>query len=531
MPDRRLAVDFEEKRIDGILAPIDPCHGPGLAAGIAIEGRPVYRKAFGLASADLPLVLSPTTRMRIGSVTKQFSALAYLLLCEEGKASLDSTIGELLPELHPVSHPVTMRQLLGHTSGLRDTAAIKLDFSGTHTRPVSATELVQGYSRIDDVAAPAGTTWAYNNGGYLIVSAALERISGQPLEGLFRSRLFEPIGLRATLVRRWDSDYLMNSASPHTPGPSGGWMRADYGMENFAGGGAIASTVDDLLRWMAHMDDPIVGTAATWAAMKTPQTLFNGAATHYGLGLNLVRYRGTDLICHQGGGVGCNAMMLKAPAAALDLVILSNCSDMCIAAGQLAFKVLDACLPGLDPLEAPSEQPPAVGTYRSPRTGRIIQLIPRDGQQMVSINAVDMPFRPDPSGLLRPAVDATGWTVSLQGGPPEPSSVRFSDFGNVEELQPVPRPRSSELRQILGQYRSESICTQAIVRETDSGAQLRTMGAYGSVDFELECIARDVWRVRAQGPVPHSGVLAFDADGGAFHFSNFANQSLLFHRC
>src|SRR3981189_341145 len=95
-----IAIAFDEKRIDAVFADLDQCHRPGAAVGIAIGGKPVYRRGFGLASMDLPVVLSPRIRMRLASTTKHFSALAYMLLCEEGKAKIDDPIGKYLSELH-----------------------------------------------------------------------------------------------------------------------------------------------------------------------------------------------------------------------------------------------------------------------------------------------------------------------------------------------------------------------------------------------------------------------------------------------
>src|SRR5580658_3725362 len=104
------SIAFDERKIDAIFADLDQCHSPGAAVGIAIDNRPVYRKGFGLANMELPVVLSPTIRMRIASTTKHFTCLAYMLLCEEGKAALDDPIGRYVPELKPASGRATVRQ-------------------------------------------------------------------------------------------------------------------------------------------------------------------------------------------------------------------------------------------------------------------------------------------------------------------------------------------------------------------------------------------------------------------------------------
>ena len=103
----KIKVALDEKNIDVIFAEVNQCDLPG-AVGIAIDGKPVYRKGFGLANMELPVALSPSIRMRIHSITKHFACLENLLLCEEGKAGIDDELGKYLPELHPVTHKVTL---------------------------------------------------------------------------------------------------------------------------------------------------------------------------------------------------------------------------------------------------------------------------------------------------------------------------------------------------------------------------------------------------------------------------------------
>jgi hypothetical protein len=127
-----------------------------------------------------------------------------------------------------------------------------------------------------------------------------------------------------------------------------------------------------MLRWMSHMDAPVVGSPATWAAMKTPWRLANHHSTGYGLGLFIDHYRGVETLWHAGGVIGGNAQMLKVPAAALDIVVLVNRGDA--KATLLANKIIDACLGGLSPIKEPFSGPFVTGTFRSPATGRVLRL-------------------------------------------------------------------------------------------------------------------------------------------------------------
>ena len=163
MSDNPCVVSFDEKKVDALFAEFDQCQLPGVAVGIALAGKPLYRKGFGLANMELPIVLSPTIRMRIASISKHITALAYLLLCEEGRAAIDDPIGRYLPELHSVARSVTMRQLMGHTSGLHDAFEICHQFSGTK-HAVTSEQLLSSYRDLDEVNAEPGTAWIYKIG-------------------------------------------------------------------------------------------------------------------------------------------------------------------------------------------------------------------------------------------------------------------------------------------------------------------------------------------------------------------------------
>lgn len=555
----KLAVSLDEPGVDAIFRELDQCHLPGVAVGIALNGKPAYRKGFGLASMDLPVVLSPSIRMRVGSVTKQFTAFAYLLLCETGQAAIDDPIKKYLPQFHPVTHGVTMRQLMGHTSGLRDATDIKFRFGGFEGRPITCDEILALYRDLDDVDTAPETSWMYNNGCYMILSAVIELIAGQPLEQVMKQLIFAPIGMHDTLLRRWDTDFVPNSATPHALTPTGRYEKRYWGLD-FTGAGGMVSTVDDLLRWLAHMDAPSVGTAATWAAMRMPHTLSNGSSTGYGLGLIRGEYRGVEVIHHGGGWIGGNAQVLKVPAAGLDIVIVANRTDAF--APVFANRILDLCLPGLD-LSAKASDSPAnteafavfnvtrtseresagpdiavgndtfsAGVFRSRTTGRVVQLFAKDGCQIVSIDGHDLPYMLGDHGVLGPIPI---WSfikriVTLLGDPANPSSLTLSDFGNRDELMRVNTPHQANIEAVTGRYRSETTGTDILIDRKDNSAWMHTRGRFGSMDYELSCLAEGVWRANSAISIFLDGVLSFDSNTAAFHLSSYNTRSLPFRR-
>lgn len=520
-------VHFDERRVDEIFVDLDQCHLPGVAVGVAVRGVPLYRKGFGLANVELPVALSCRMRMRLFSVSKQFACLAYLLLCEEGRASLDDPIGKYLPEVHAAARAVTARQLMGNISGLRDSHDITWVFSGTAASVLSA-DLLYFYRAFDDANCPPGTSWIYNNGGFLLLTFMVERITGQTLEEVLRSRIFEPIGMQDTLLRRTQTDFVPNSATMHMVWPDGRFDRSYLGGER-GGEGGIVSTVDDMLRWLAHMESPIVGNEATWVAMRTPQVLANGQSTGYGLGLFTGRHRGLDTVFHSGGGLGGNAFMLKVASAALDIIVLANRYDVDSAA--LAHRIIDACVPGLPAAASAAPSSMHVGVFRSPATGRVVQLFSKEGQQRAWVDNYDLPMEADLDGVLHPTQSFKYLRQSITpfGGGGKLESVRFEDFGNRDVLVRVFPDNVLQPNALFGRYRSESTGTDAQFYPSDDGLHLCTRGRFGSATFALESLGGGAWRATSRLPWM-GGIVSFNKDDRMFRFTTARTWGLPFDR-
>ena len=528
MARARPTVEVDTRKIDAIFAKLNQSCLPGAAVGIGLKGRPIYRKGFGLANIELPVVLSRTIRMRIFSVSKHFTCLAYMLLCEEGRASLDDRVERYLPELHPVCHRVTMRQLMGNTGGLRDVFDISWQLSGTGWS-VSSQDLLALYRDFDDVNSAPGTAWIYNNGGFLILTAVIERITGRPLEEVLGETVFEPTGMVSTLLRRFDSDFVPNSATLHMTNSAGHFQKSYIG-EAIAGEGGIVSTIDDMLRWLAHMDSPVVGTPATWEVMKSPQRLVNGTATGYGLGLFTDHYRGVETLYHAGGAMGGSSQMIKVPEAGMDVVVITNREDA--RATEFAEKILDCCLIGLEPVRNALTVPPAFGVFRSSRTGRVLQLFACDGKQVASLDGMDMPVESDGGHLLWPTGTFRNvkTQLTLIGDLQNPTQVQVSDCGTVDTLVRTSLVTKDCANAIYGQYRSESTGTIATVSPTPEEPSLVSYGRFGSATYRLECLAEGIWRAKSKRAPWLGGILSFDAKGDAFSFATYRTLGLHFRR-
>jgi CubicO group peptidase (beta-lactamase class C family) len=503
-----LKAKLDEAAVDKIFAALDQGHLPGAAVAVAIDGVPVYRKGFGLANMELPLRLSSAMRMRIGSTTKHFAALTYLLLCEEGKAKLDDPIGVHLPELGAVSRGAVMRQLMGHTSGLADILDISLLVHGSGKRITDA-EMLAFYETIDQTNFPPETSWSYNNGGYIMLSVAIERLTGQPLDQVLRERIFTPLGMHDTMLRRWDSDFAPNSATLHARTADGRWTRDYMGME-ISGAGGMVSTMEDMLRWLKHMDEPVVGSAETWALMRKPHTLKNGISTGYGLGLMSSTYRGVETLHHGGGVMGGNSQMIKVPAAGLDISIAVNRSDA--SAAVLANEIIDACVEGLEPKGEGIEVEPITAVYRSASSGRVIQLTANEKAQLASLDGgPPLPMAAGEGGKL----DLPAFMAFLQQGltlSADHAALTLLEFGNTDELARVsPPPDLPPAPE--GTFEAKGFAATARLSAGPEGGTMQLSGPFGANAYGLQPLDKDVWRAASKGPFPYGAIVTLEDDG------------------
>lgn len=516
-------VVIDAESIDSLFAAFASTSEPGLVVGIGLHGTPVYRKGFGVASVELPAPLTPTTRMRIGSVSKQLSALAFLLLVEEGRVALDDSIRAFAPELPEHAEPVTLRHLLQHTGGLRCGLDILLSMAGIGVAmPAHASIDILGEQAAVQFAP--GTGWSYNNSGYALVGSVIEQLAQQPLADVLRERLFRPLGMRDTLLRLVDTDLVPNSATLHVPSPGGAWTRGIFGPPIGAEGG-IVSTLDDMLRWAANMRTPTIGSQNSWRAMREPAVLHSGHCTGYGMGLMLGQWRGHRLIHHAGGVVGGSAYLVLLPDVGVDLVLMTNRAAIDLV--QLARDVLAACVPtaGADPAQPPLA--PANGIFRAPESGMVIALATHESRRTVHLMGAPVPVRYSEDGAIALEADL-GVAIRWPRGQTQPQSIEYVGLGGREILERV-EPATHLDQSLLGEYASREAQARAWVTESDEGLRIETSSRYGTMTYKLQPLAHNLWSIAPlRAPVPFGGIIESDAAG--FRFSTRRARRLRFER-
>lgn len=344
VPIRAWSQPLSESTVTAIDAAVTKAVGTGWIAGGVLEvgrhGQIVFSKAYGSSNLEMAVSASTSDVFRIGSLTKQFTASAVLILAEEGKLSLDEKVGRYLPDF-PTDDPTTIRQLLNHTSGIVD----YLDSSDFESRdkwlPLKTDELLRLiYSARPLHKFPAGSAWDYSSSNYVLAGAVIEQVSGQPLGRFLRERIFQPLGMKDTalddgreLVPRRASGY--DRIAVDTPGYQP--ARA-ISMSVPFGAGAMRSTAGDLIVWSDALAHGRLLTAASYQQMTTPARLIDGtlpvrrkpdgsnADIRYGFGLFLSGDEIEPAWTHDGAIDGFTARLSYFPEADVEVVILVNTS-------------------------------------------------------------------------------------------------------------------------------------------------------------------------------------------------------------
>ncbi len=458
--------------IDKLLEPSARSDAPGYAVGVVRHGRVLYHRATGLASIEQAVANTPATRMRIASVTKQFTGLAVMLLVEDGKLDIDQPVRAYLPELTGLNGTPTLRQLLNHTSGLRDALDSIAFFLSEGLFPQIPAGLThQWSSRFTDANFAPGEAWCYSNYGYGLLSLVIEKVSGLSLAEFFQQRLFAPLGMVDSVLWPNDMELLPGLATSHIRLPDGRYRRSIYPCEELVGGGGIVSTVDDMLRWAANLRDQRLGSAASWAEIVRKPRFNNGSEHNYGFGLKCQLHRGVELRWHDGSVFGSKSALLCYPTEGLDIVVLANRSDS--EPGAIGIKIAELLL--ADVLGPPKINAEAagrealIGNYYSPALRRVFSIRPHQSNLLFAINAT-------PEGVLRDEDGVLGNDSSF--GPvtvhhtSSTAAIEVEICGHRETYSRLPEiaPTAAEMAAALvGSYRLADFGTPVrIVLEQDA---------------------------------------------------------------
>ena len=322
--------------IDAMLVEACPPDAPGAVVIVARDGNVVFRKGYGMANLELGVPIAPEMVFRLGSITKQFTAVAILMLVEQGKLALEDDITRFLPDYPTQGHTITVEHLLTHTSGIKSYTSMP-EWLALRRNDLTVEELIDLFKDQPMEFAP-GERWAYNNSGYVLAGAIIEKVSGQTYEQFLEQQIFEPLGMARTCYDR---------TARIVPGRVAGYDRSDEGFENAAylsmthpyAAGALMSSVDDLQRWDEALFAHRVVKPESLQCAHTPFVLNDGTSTGYGYGWGIGTYEGHAILEHGGGINGFLTFAIHLPEDRVYVAVLTNTTANDRSPDQLAIKI------------------------------------------------------------------------------------------------------------------------------------------------------------------------------------------------
>ena len=336
------AIDSGElqRQLDiGVPKVLEKTRTPSVAIAVVLGGHIAVLKAYGNSHLDPRTPAKTDFRYAIGSISKQFTAAAMLLLQQDGKLTLDDPVAKFLPEL-PKASEVTIRELLSHTAGYRDDLPDNF-VPPWMTKPTTPTEVLKRWAYKPPDFDP-GTKFQYSNTDYVIAGLIIEKVAGMPLASFYEDRIFRPLEMKSAATLDSVSSnvdvagYVRYALAPPRPAiaqPSG-WL---------FGGGELVMTAEDLAKWDASLLNESLLNRASYRQLETDTLLKNGSGTDYGLGLRLSYTGGHRKFEHAGEVAGFYAENIQLPDDGDAVAVLTNL-EMPTAAREIANDVIDFLL-------------------------------------------------------------------------------------------------------------------------------------------------------------------------------------------
>ena len=287
---------------------------------VAENGKVIYKKGVGLANMEWNIPNSAETKFRLGSITKQFTATAILQLVDQGKVKLDGKVSDYLPDYRKdVGDKVTVHQLLNHTSGIPSYTGLPGFFQDVSRNPFKVDDFVKKYAS-NDLEFEPGSKFSYNNSGYFLLGAIIEKVSGKPYEQVLKENIFEPLGMKNTGYDHFDT--LIEKRATGYQKTANGFVNAPYlDMSIPYAAGSLYATVEDLFLWdQALYTDRVLPE-------QTKQVMFKPHLANYAYGWSVRNARfdpKVQVITHNGGINGFSTTIIRFPAEKNLIVMLDN---------------------------------------------------------------------------------------------------------------------------------------------------------------------------------------------------------------
>lgn len=315
-----------EKDIDNILTEWNNENHPGGVISIHKKDRVVFSKAYGLANIKYNIPNSTETIFNIGSVSKQFTAMAIVLLHLEGKLSIDDDIRKYLPQLYDFENTITIRQLLHHTSGFRSTPELFALAGWRDGDAITTEDDFRYFYKQTGLNFEPNSQFMYSNSNYVLLAKIVAEVTKENFNTWMTKHLFTPLNLNSTFVDETNSNTLPKVATPYHEFEPNHFTRG----ENISldiGASNIYTTANDLMNWMNNFNHPTPGWEKAFSMLQTTDTLNNGQLNNYAFGVVMDDFYGNKRVQHTGGTPGFLSFTAYYPNEELTMVLLTNLSS------------------------------------------------------------------------------------------------------------------------------------------------------------------------------------------------------------
>jgi CubicO group peptidase (beta-lactamase class C family) len=453
--------------VDAIFQQWNSQNTAGCAVGIERRGEPVLIRSYGMADLEHDVPIVPATIFEAGSVSKQFTAASILSLAAEGKLALADEVRKYLPELPEYGAPITINELLGHTSGLRDWGEVEAMAGWPRgSRIYTLADALAVAVRQKSLNFPPGTAFSYNNTGYNLLAIIVERVGNASLAEYTRAHFFAPLGMSHT---QWRDDFrrvVKNRAIAYESGKDN--YRQKMPFEDVYGHAGLLTTIGDLLIWNDALATGKLGAFVT-AELQRPSKLNSGREIAYARGLFLRHYQGASEISHDGSTAGYRAWLGRYPEQQISIALLCNSDGA--DSPKLAHQIADLFLPP-QPAAAPApitltdaQLAPFVGLFVDERSGLPMRLSMRGDSLALSGKRLLTPLSAREFRIGASTIrfrDVEGFTLES----PDSDALQYR---RVQAWTPKP----SELAGLAGDYVSdEALATYRVSVVKNGGVVL-----------------------------------------------------------
>lgn len=458
-------------KVDAIFQKMDSTVSPGCALSVMKDGKIIYERGYGMADLDHNVSITPTTVFHVASMSKQFTAASILLLAQQGKISLDDPVRKYIPELPDFGTPVTIRQLIHHTSGLRDQWDLLGLFGWRYSLDlITNDDVLYVISHQKELNFPPGTKHLYSNTGYTLLGEIVKRVSGKSLREFTTDNIYQPLGMKNTHFRDDHAEIVKNIAYGYDP--AGNTFSLSVTNFDTVGATSLMTTVEDLALWDENFYKPRVGGPDLIKQMLERGKLNNGEQLDYASGLVIGTYRGLHTVDHNGGDAGYRSDMIRFPDQHFSSACLCNLAtaDPSDLNRKVAELYLAKQMTPVEPAHAAADEKPVqltpqqlaanVGTYLN-QDDEVVRIFVKDNVLRAANGNEDqsyelIPIAPNRYRLAIAPVDLT--FDAPHDKDPAQLTIKSPDGKPDINSAVVPfTPSEADLKPYAGAYSSEEI--------------------------------------------------------------------------